>query len=108
MTSFFTCMAKFMDVEDKCAAERRALTNCTTAAVSHGSGCWGLGWADFRGGGCIPLCRPAQNAAGRAHSPSIAAPTGPLVHHVCPQMRKGKQTNTINYHLQRLGRMIRR
>lgn len=55
MTSFFTCMAKFMDVEDKCAAERRALTNCTTAA-----------------------------------------------------MRKGKQTNTINYHLQRLGRMIRR
>lgn len=34
MTAFFTCMAKFTDVEDKCASERRALTNCATAAVS--------------------------------------------------------------------------
>lgn len=33
MTAFFICMGKFTDVEDKCAAERRALTNCATAAV---------------------------------------------------------------------------
>ncbi len=33
MNAFFNCMAKFTDVEDKCAAERRALTNCATAAV---------------------------------------------------------------------------
>ena len=33
MNAFFGCMAKFADVEVKCAAERRALTNCATAAV---------------------------------------------------------------------------
>lgn len=38
MTAFFTCMAKFTDTEDKCAAERRALTNCSTAAVSRSRG----------------------------------------------------------------------
>lgn len=38
MNSFFTCMAKFTDVEDKCTAEMRALTNCATAAVSARAG----------------------------------------------------------------------
>ncbi|KAL4445874.1 hypothetical protein ABPG77_009073 [Micractinium sp. CCAP 211/92] len=55
MNAFFNCMAKFTDVEDKCAAERRALTNCATAAA-----------------------------------------------------RRGKQLNTVNFHLQRISRMIRR
>lgn len=55
MTAFFTCMAKFSDVEDKCGAERRALTNCATAAA-----------------------------------------------------KRGKTTSTLNYHLQRISRMIRR
>lgn len=36
LNAFFGCMAKFTDVEDKCVAERRALTNCATAAVSLG------------------------------------------------------------------------
>ena len=34
MTAFFTCMTKFTDIEEKCMAEKRALTNCATAAVS--------------------------------------------------------------------------
>jgi hypothetical protein len=34
MTAFFTCMVKFTDIEEKCMAEKRALTNCATAAVS--------------------------------------------------------------------------
>ncbi|EFN57725.1 hypothetical protein CHLNCDRAFT_142966 [Chlorella variabilis] len=55
LNAFFTCMAKSIDVEDKCVAERRALTNCATAAA-----------------------------------------------------RKGKTANTINYHLQRISRMLRR
>lgn len=55
MTAFFTCMVKFTDIEEKCMAEKRALTNCATAAA-----------------------------------------------------KKGKVTNTLNYHLQRISRMIRR
>ncbi|KAL4425724.1 hypothetical protein ABPG75_009740 [Micractinium tetrahymenae] len=55
MNAFFNCMAKFTETEDKCAAERRVLTNCATAAA-----------------------------------------------------RRGKKVNTINYHLQRISRMIRR
>ncbi|PSC67858.1 hypothetical protein C2E20_8515 [Micractinium conductrix] len=55
LNAFFGCMAKFTDVEDKCVAERRALTNCATAAA-----------------------------------------------------RKGKGNSTLNYHLQRISRMIRR
>lgn len=37
--------------------------------------------------------------------PPTVLPAAPTC---CPQLKKGKQTNTINYHLQRLGRMIRR
>ncbi|KAL4859908.1 Protein RRP6-like 3 [Chlorella vulgaris] len=56
LNAFFSCMAlRGADVEDKCAQERRALTNCATAAA-----------------------------------------------------RKGKAVNTVNYHLQRIGRMLRR
>ncbi|KAI3438632.1 hypothetical protein D9Q98_001054 [Chlorella vulgaris] len=56
LNAFFSCMAlRGADVEDKCAQERRALTNCATAAA-----------------------------------------------------RKGKAINTVNYHLQRIGRMLRR
>lgn len=107
MTSFFACMAKSMDVEDKCAAERRALTNCATAAVRHWLGTAGK-W-DSQGGEAHKRTTVHDfGSAGHCCVAAAAVPTSQLPLLFDLQMRKGKQTNTINYHLQRLGRMIRR
>lgn len=86
LNAFFTCMAKSIDVEDKCVAERRALTNCATAAV----------------GGSASSAATLSSERQRGAWPQLV---------VCPlhmQARKGKTANTINYHLQRISRMLRR
>jgi len=110
MTAFFTCMAKAgTDVEDKCAAERRALTNCATAAVR-----W-AGWRVGPGGAwhavlCPSMLLGACWTAGGFHAAHgfFSAALPPDCCSLLLQARKGKTMNTINYHLQRISRMIRR